>query len=159
MIRRGPDGPRTLCNACGLRKSFFILSLEASNVCPTIVPLDYAKIVREGGEFATESDVEGSDSRSRPLVGRHNPHTVPDVKPEITRDAGPISTSLPQISLPAGLRPPMPGNRSRAQTYSAPLAGPSRSAGPPNPYPSSSMSSANQLLRYAGNVGNDLSGN
>ncbi|KAF8340482.1 GATA zinc finger-domain-containing protein [Cantharellus anzutake] len=31
--RRGPEGPRTLCNACGLH---------------------YAKVMKEGGSFATE---------------------------------------------------------------------------------------------------------
>lgn len=44
--RRGPDGARTLCNACGLRSCIFLpeLSLYANRAA------DYAKLTRKMGK-------------------------------------------------------------------------------------------------------------
>lgn len=42
--RRGPDGARTLCNACGLRKSFSVTNKAAKH---SILTIDYAKLAKK----------------------------------------------------------------------------------------------------------------
>lgn len=43
--RRGPDGARTLCNACGLRKFFFMNKQRSKNTYSYYV--DYAKLSKK----------------------------------------------------------------------------------------------------------------
>lgn len=43
--RRGPDGARTLCNACGLREHNFALNLYGLT---QIYRIDYSKLLKKG---------------------------------------------------------------------------------------------------------------
>jgi hypothetical protein len=52
--RRGPDGARTLCNACGLRKMTLAMKMAAY----TNIHTDYAKLTRKmGGKAMTSSNL------------------------------------------------------------------------------------------------------
>ncbi|KAI9802688.1 MAG: hypothetical protein M1825_002710 [Sarcosagium campestre] len=70
--RRGPDGARTLCNACGLRET---IPPPPSNLCSSLIfiasyantwaPLDYAKLTRKMG---TKTTVPGAALRPKSMM-------------------------------------------------------------------------------------------
>ncbi|XP_062097496.1 GATA transcription factor 24-like [Humulus lupulus] len=86
-MRRGPAGPRTLCNACGLmwanKGTLRDLSKGGRNLCTDLIepetPLDVKPLVAEG-EFSGNQDEHGTsaeDASKMVIEGSNDPYVNP----------------------------------------------------------------------------------